>query len=535
MQEPSPSAASVSALAAPAPWFGLHPAGPTTRTGRAAALSCLGRLCSVVVLAILASSHVHRVWRQYPEWLPTSSRNATASITLDSASIHAHTGLVQESHHPNDGFQRESVSSSVLGDAYDEQGRAGYVADPTALRRERQRFRHARTREASESGATEPSIEDSSDYWHILENFVPFRADQDPLLNSRNHPLRANVSSDYVCAFPPGRGLEEEGGYKLLTEKIRLQTVHRRNTTTTPRLLCAVYTYPRMRDLARASALSWGYQCDGFLAFTTETIPSLGFVHLSHAGKESYRNMWQKTRSIWSYIARHYADDYDYFHLGGDDMYVLVPNLRAFWQDEIIPDRMGTGSGAGQDQAIFTGQQVVLREGQRPYVSGGPGYTMNRAALHRLVNEALPECEVDTIASHEDRLVSQCFDRIGIKPWDSRDVPTGSQRYHDCSPHHLYTFRAVTSSGRGRGSFHARAAAYWASQPRLGSMVGTNETTGPRYGLAAAATHSISFHDVHNPLYVARMYALLYPGSCPSATALGRGLAQSHGHRAAGF
>jgi hypothetical protein len=28
--------------------------------------------------------------------------------------------------------------------------------------------------------------------------------------------------------------------------------------------------------LARTAALTWGYKCDGFLAFSTETIPVLG-------------------------------------------------------------------------------------------------------------------------------------------------------------------------------------------------------------------------------------------------------------------
>ena len=37
--------------------------------------------------------------------------------------------------------------------------------------------------------------------------------------------------------------------------------------------------------------------------------------------------MWQKIRSIWRYIAKYYADDYDYFYLAGDDAYVVMENL----------------------------------------------------------------------------------------------------------------------------------------------------------------------------------------------------------------
>ncbi len=50
-------------------------------------------------------------------------------------------------------------------------------------------------------------------------------------------------------------------------------------------------------------------------------------IALLHEGEESYYNMWQKVRSIWRYIAKHYADDYDYFFLSGDDTFVIMEKL----------------------------------------------------------------------------------------------------------------------------------------------------------------------------------------------------------------
>ena len=35
-----------------------------------------------------------------------------------------------------------------------------------------------------------------------------------------------------------------------------------------------------------------------------------------------------QVRSIWLYVYTHYFDDYDYFYIGGDDLYVIVENLR---------------------------------------------------------------------------------------------------------------------------------------------------------------------------------------------------------------
>ena len=41
--------------------------------------------------------------------------------------------------------------------------------------------------------------------------------------------------------------------------------------------------------------------------------------------------MWQKSRAIWKYINFHYINDFDWFMLGGDDLFVIVENLRKVW------------------------------------------------------------------------------------------------------------------------------------------------------------------------------------------------------------
>jgi glycoprotein-N-acetylgalactosamine 3-beta-galactosyltransferase len=38
--------------------------------------------------------------------------------------------------------------------------------------------------------------------------------------------------------------------------------------------------------------------------------------------------MWQKVRSIWRYVHAYYADVFDFFIIGGHDLYVLPQNLR---------------------------------------------------------------------------------------------------------------------------------------------------------------------------------------------------------------
>jgi hypothetical protein len=370
-----------------------------------------------------------------------------------------------------------------------------------------------------------------SSFWNVLENYY-----------SHATPTTFKLDSTYVCAFGPGQGLEEEGGFKLLTEKVRVATNHHSTTTTTNattttpkiKLLCAIYSHSNRRDEARAVALTWGHKCDGFLVFSNESIPQLGMIELQHQGRESYFNMWQKVRSIWAYIYRHYyCDDdgefFDFVHLSGDDTYVIVENLRYFLQH--IQTNV---AGSGEQPPLHLGQWI--RQKNTPYISGGPGYTINRAALKLFAaTGALDTCHADREESFEDRLFSHCMQSLGIFPADSRDATTGEQLYHDCSPHHLFTSRSAVAGSR-RGSFHSRAAAYWETLAFPGQSAPNTEawravssngtkTVGPKHHLDSAGTYSVAFHNIFNPLYMARVHAIIYKGLCPRDSPLGRGLA----------
>ena len=365
-----------------------------------------------------------------------------------------------------------SSADGVVFGAFFSNGSLGYVADPKAW----SRFYHKYMQQSNASFET-----------MLLEYQVDTSFDN-----------KTNLAN--TCNLPAGTLDEAPEGVELLKRQIRLA-----KPSQSPRLLCAIYTHPPMRSLARMAALTYGRDCDGFLAFSTETIPELGLVHLHHAGPESYGNMYQKVRSIWAYVRNHYSDDYDYFHLGGDDMYVIVPNMRQFLAS--LPN----------DLPLHLGQWV--RQANYPYVAGGGGYTLNQQALLELVDQSLPKCQVETVAPFEDKLISQCLRDVGIFPHDTRHPDTGQQRYHSAQPATIYKSRP--KSGRG-ASFHARAQAYFESLPHPRHV---NETVGPQYGLDAAASDSVSFHNLHHAVYMARVHAMLHR-SCPANSALERSLRQ---------
>ena len=387
------------------------------------------------------------------------------------------------------GIRRFPFQADIYFDAFDSQGNKNYVADPTAFRRARQAFVDS----ALESGSTERQA-----FWATLNAFQS-------TVRQGTRSSHIPVSQASICTPGKGRGMEDEGGYKIFAEKLRVAEPMMDNDSS--KLLCAVYSHASMYDLARTAALTWGYKCDGFLVFgDAPSIPDLGFVQLDHTGEESYENMWQKVRAIWAYIHHNYRDEYQYFHLGGDDMYLIPENLkyRLAQKGNDLTD---------SETPMFMGQQVPLGASKQSYVAGGPGYTLNQSALHRLVREALPKCFVDKVAPYEDRLISACLNNIGVRPTDSRDPATGEQTYHGVAPHTLYTTRA--KEGSKRQSFHSNAAAYWAKQEH---PLDSAKKVGPKEGLDSVARYSVSFHNLFHPVFMARVHSLLHIELCEASS-----------------
>ena len=80
----------------------------------------------------------------------------------------------------------------------------------------------------------------------------------------------------------------------------------------------------------KATRNTWAKKCDGFIAFSTERDETIPAIALRHEGEEQYENMWQKSRSIWKALYQQYQSHYDFFLLGGDDMFYIIENLRYY-------------------------------------------------------------------------------------------------------------------------------------------------------------------------------------------------------------
>ncbi|EED88781.1 hypothetical protein THAPSDRAFT_269773 [Thalassiosira pseudonana CCMP1335] len=247
------------------------------------------------------------------------------------------------------------------------------------------------------------------------------------------------------------------------------------------RLLCLVYTIEQNHNRIPAIRETWGQKCDGFMVVSNKTDMILGTVNIPHEGLESYDNIYQKVRSIWAYIYDNYYDVYDYFHIGGDDLYLIVENLRHYLESEEI--QLASNGG----QFLPNGYENKL------YLGGGSGYTLNKAALKSLVVHGFPSCFPHEKTSAEDMMVSKCFEKIGIFPYDSKDE-TGAERYLQLAPGDQCTLAP--------GEYGKDNKLWWYHK--------FNEHDKEvKFGTDHCSANAVNFHYVNSDL-MRRIHALLY-------------------------
>ncbi|KAL9179903.1 hypothetical protein ACHAXT_007873 [Thalassiosira profunda] len=291
--------------------------------------------------------------------------------------------------------------------------------------------------------------------------------------------------------------------YKMLTEKVYVDLAghgaaerraeHGLAKRGRAKIFCLVYTIEKFHDRIPAIRETWGQKCDGFMVASTKTDKILGTVNIPHEGPEEYDNIWQKVRSMWSYVYDNYYEKYDYFHIGGDDLYLIVENLRLYLESEEIQlasnggHYLPDGSETAQTP-LFMGRRFA--EGgnrDRMFISGGAGYTMNKAALKTLVVEGFPKCGAHMHTFSEDVMVATCFRKMGILPYDTKDE-AGGERYMPFQPGHHLTYRPPKNP---KDDWYA------------------NYSVDVKWGIDHCAAKSVAFHYIKGDLMF-RMHAIIY-------------------------
>jgi hypothetical protein len=403
--------------------------------------------------------------------------------------------------------------------ARDADGNWGYVADVTRLRRWMLQRYH-----------------NDHQYHHTTHNGANNNKNKEesslPLIPPLSYlPMTVNDTAT-VCNAPPTKGAEGKHGWDVLlkvnvldapnlsgnssiTGTPRMQKPNTTITTNTTaattfqtppppdglskgKILCGIYTYGKMHYRVTGVAETWGWRCDGFLAASTATIidpTQTGFpaVDLPHEGPEDYNNMWQKTRSILSYMYDHYFETYDYFYLSGDDTHLIVESLRRFLYETEQAHDVAT-------EPLFMGMKMKP-PGRDFFNGGGAGYVLNRVALQRLVLDAFPKCLAKTRQSSEDRFVAICLKELEIHPMDTVDA-VGQQRFNGMNTNFIGRFTGT--HGYFKGVYEE-----W------GRMYGW------KTGVDLVSEQSVSFHVLRTANQMRRHHAILYQ-SCPANTVLAK-------------
>jgi len=140
---------------------------------------------------------------------------------------------------------------------------------------------------------------------------------------------------------------KRDNNYRMLTERVFVDTEADEKAAKSGKLrqtiFCLVYTTEKGHSSIPRIRETWGNKCDGFMVGSTKTDKTIDAVEIPHEGEEEYDNIWQKVRSMWSYVYDNYYEKYDWFHIGGDDLYVIVENLRLYLESEEIQTAQNGG------------------------------------------------------------------------------------------------------------------------------------------------------------------------------------------------
>ena len=215
-----------------------------------------------------------------------------------------------------------------------------------------------------------------------------------------------------------------------------LQRITLASSSNEPKIFCGIYTYEKNHETnVKATKETWAKRCSGFVAFSTANDPKIPAVKIEHEGPEEYENMWQKSREIWKYIDTHFRDQFDYFLLGGDDMFYIIENLVHYLGSEEIKTLRDKNDGIFIGRRFFPPKQEVFN-------SGGAGYILDKKAL-KILGENIdsPKCYAHQKGFWEDVNVAHCL-RVSakIEPYDTRD-PQERERFHPFSPGQHLTYR----------------------------------------------------------------------------------------------
>jgi hypothetical protein len=279
------------------------------------------------------------------------------------------------------------------------------------------------------------------------------RSRNDSTVSSNITTIMGN-NSRAACA-KPGEGPEGIEG-SLALSRIRHYMESSSEVSRNVTLFCAVFTHRGGVRFTDAIQDTWGKRCNGILFASDNSNLTTGHTHIPSNSVHGfgYQGMAQRTRAILAYLYDNFLTSFDFFHISGDDTYLIVENLKEFlafsreWEKSTNEN--------GEERYVFAGFLYHWGNPKKNpelqhYLGGGSGYTFSAKALKAYVEGPLQFCHTHVEKSNEDMYISNCFYEYLSKDLiDTRDS-TGAQRYHQLSVDKQATFLTQYSSTRKKG------------------------------------------------------------------------------------
>lgn len=219
------------------------------------------------------------------------------------------------------------------------------------------------------------------------------------------------------------------------------------NSNRSVRLVCVTYTYKDGHSAASEVSRTWGGNCTKHLIFTNSDTPAIAVEGNTEvwniadrlAGGFGYGNIWQRVRYIVQFLVtkgfagggRHDQDGafagsghgkkvvepYDFFLFGGDDVFVVLENLRKYLlSSDVWPLH------SEQRLPLHLGHLLTTGPPESVAFLSGAGYLLNDVALRLLYQHRDdPACHPDEESHMEDVFTSRCLAHLGCPPRDTID------------------------------------------------------------------------------------------------------------------
>lgn len=335
---------------------------------------------------------------------------------------------------------------------------------------------------------------------------------------------------DLLCGIPPGGKFPKEligKGFGRVEEdsikdvmRIRhhieqhKQEQRQQNETSSNddnknvRLMCVIYTYSGKVKFTNAISETWGPRCDGILYASDHTSTETNHVEIPSFSVRgyTYSGLFQRVRAIMAYVYDEFLDQYDFFHFCGDDVFLIVENLKEFlgskevqeWESK--PDHyLFAGFWMNQDVNHKGKKQ---RQGYTPssnefYLGGGSGYTLSRKSLKAYAEGPLQTCRTYEESPMEDIIFGHCIHEMTSNFFYTGDVD-GSHRYHQGPVYMPIRYDQM------------RLSLEWMDTLPI-EMTGLKEGVHQQMHQSSVISNSsVAFHRYYQPYELRRMELLLY-------------------------